>query len=253
MSIYSLNLNPPEDLLIQTQKQLNRRQFAVRTDPFSDTLRDMRCAGINHGLTNVIFSPEECNIIKDIKGGQRYQGIIFDGETKRYQRIIYQSWQDKYDAPDTPRFLPELVDQFLLYHQETIYYTIKLLYSEAGCQQQEFHTDDRDFALVRSKRKKFMSASYSIIIALEPNDNPTTIVLEGKRDLMTGEKKTPDKVLTILQGQALIMRSDCVHAGGAYDQDNMRLFIATGTLVYKNYGTFVNRYKTPAYYEPDYW
>ncbi len=187
----------------------------------------IRCPEYSYWVIDNVFSLEQCQRMKMMRRFDMWEPINFDGEDKRFQKNVYHNWNRKYPVETlSGTGIVDFMLDFKRYNPPTKYFTVKLLKSYSGCQRQKFHTDDVAFSRsVDADRNEH--APYSIIVSLEPNDNPTRIYFRDRR-------------ITLWPGSVLIMRGDCVHAGADYDQLNYRLFIATGTYRFENKGTTVN-------------
>jgi hypothetical protein len=115
---------------------------------------------------------------------------------------------------------------------EVVWHQCSFLLSTPGADIQPFHYDNPVLAEVKSdgNRISYLDASLSILAALEPNSNPTQLYLK------THDTDVEFKTVTIPHGGFIIFRGDCFHAGAAYEVDNLRLFIATGTEAFVNDG-----------------
>jgi hypothetical protein len=78
--------------------------------------------------------------------------------------------------------------------------------------------------------------SFSLLVALEPDVNPTQILI--------GEGIIPFTVRTqpLTQGSFILFRGNCPHAGASYTVENKRLFISIGTHKYPHKGKDVALY-----------
>lgn len=180
----------------------------------------------NYEVVFTALTADQCELLKRLKSRDRTQKITFGGDFNRTQTTLYRSWDDKYNADYIPKCLLDLLERFKKYHPATEYFTVKRLESLPGCKQQAFHADDVEFCRSPAPRS-CENAPFSIIIALEEKSNHTPIIF-------------PDHQIRLWQGDMLIMRGDCFHAGAAYLKNNKRLFIATGTKDFLNLGRDVN-------------
>lgn len=185
----------------------------------------------NYDIIRNVFTNEQCNRIKSLQGSAAIEKISFDGEKKRFQQTIFQNWQATYNCQRFPVFLQEFMINFMIFHKKTKYYTMKLLHSEAGCGEQLLHSDDATFTNSKDQFK-YHYPSFSMIIALEPDNNPTTVMVKVESEV---------RECVLYQGDMLLMRCDCFHAGAAYNQTNYRLFIGTGTVEFENAGTWIEK------------
>lgn len=176
----------------------------------------------NYFLVDKILSPKMCEAVKRSAEFQRTEPINFDGEQRRTQTTVLRNW----DTEGQQLIREKIMNDFLSAHPATTYFTAKILESLPGCQQQPFHSDDLEYTSSMVPRS-FDDAPFSLIVALEENNNPTRVIF-------------PTGSVLLEQGDMLIMKGDCFHAGAAYKQRNQRLFIATGTREFPHNGEYVN-------------
>ncbi len=215
--------NPFTPGCLYKRKQRSLLSCAKSNNVFQWALQQMQSRGTKFYLIRNVFSVAECEAIKRIKPTVYREKIIFANSTKRFQQTIYESWRNNFCAEDIPSCLLNLLNEFSACHVETCFYTCKFLISEGKCPQQHLHCDDREFSSDYLRRYKH--APYSMLIALESDCNSTRLVVDPR-----------GTEIIIPQGSLLLFRSDFVHGGAAYDMRNMRLFIATGTQLFKNEG-----------------
>ena len=98
-----------------------------------------------------------------------------------------------------------------------------LLRSLPGCQQQQAHTDyipDSSLLTCSSEQLPLL-----FVFALEPNT--CLIVWPGSHKIVRGLGRTKEPfvpaVLVLDAGDAVVFRADLVHAGAAYDSENIRI------------------------------
>jgi len=111
-----------------------------------------------------------------------------------------------------PRFLKPFFDVLLSWHgAEKTVLVVKELLSKKDCPQQEIHCDGKYEC--GQKRKLFIDVPFSLLMALEPDSNMTSIVRETN-------------CLTVIpQGAVAVWRADYFHAGARYGKRNRRMFI----------------------------
>ena len=137
-----------------------------------------------------------------------------------------------------PQMIPcltELVNVIIECHPNISNMTGSILKSENQCPSQRFHADDCDVATI-ADHIAFKDMSFSLLVALEPDANPTQILI--------GEGIIPFTVRTqiLTQGSFILFRGNCPHAGARYTIENKRLFISIGTNKYPHNGTNVALY-----------
>jgi hypothetical protein len=216
-----------------------------------------------------MFDAAQCDTMKKIKliGSdvlKNFEGINFDeeemgkegDEDKRFmtRKILLQLKKTKANGnlritksePGVPQFLKDFVRHFMTtIHPTTIDAKVKLLFSYADGRTQHPHGDDK--AMVEwDKPIPHADKSFTMLIALEPTENVTSILM-GKRiaDYPSQPKEDQptfiNKTINLAQGSILIMKGDCPHAGDTFKQDNFRLHIATNTPVFPHDPTVVGR------------
>lgn len=189
------------------------------------------------------FTADECNEIKvygeDISRYQ-YEPINFEGnDSKRSQKTIFMytvRGRKRYRASEPPRCIMEFIDFFQDLHPDTIQMTWKLLKSDTLCDDQTIHADDSQMASCPGN-KKFSSASFSMLVALEPDENRTELIIAQSSNCKATSR------LRLTQGSVVLFRGDLPHAGSSYPQPNVRAFVAIGTSTYKHNGREVGLYK----------
>ena len=179
------------------------------------------------------FTPEECGAIKSLGNQQSrhlWENINFDSGVGRFQRLLMQAAATQ-SLQGLPKSLADLLQLIRHIHPKTSLIKVKLLRSIPPCPMQQVHTDDGQLSDQRAN-KKFADLSFSLIIALEPDSNPTSIY-------MYKGKEAPFKVVrwVLQQGTVLLLRGDFPHAGAEYDRENLRAFITIGTRRYPHRGT----------------
>lgn len=186
-----------------------------------------------------VLSPAQCdewkadgNSRKDAKDWHK----IGDDEADlpgRYQVVLGKRMVESTNAhtKQFPSYLQRLAELLLCLHPNIKTIEWSMLNSEPKCGEQPLHDDDVHLSSVNSKnpaninskgRKQVKTLSYSILVSLEGNNNPTSLIMARNN------KKTPTQIL-IPQGGFVMFRGDCGHAGASYLQDNDRGFIRIGT------------------------
>jgi hypothetical protein len=193
--------------------------------------------------TNAMFSREECQkILKWMSRSKfKFEPINFDSPdtnvrtSKRYLNVItynfrlilimisyysarlqkliceYQSSCCRGLTP--PPFLKSFFDVLLSWHgNDKTVLVVKELLSKKDCPVQEIHCDGKYDC--GKKRRLFVDIPFSLLMALEPDSNITSIVRETNR------------VTVIHQGAVAVWRADYFHAGARYVKRNRRMFIA---------------------------
>jgi hypothetical protein len=93
------------------------------------------------------------------------------------------------------------------------------LKSEANSQEQTMHTDSAFMATREAGRYyKFATNEYSMILALEPQDNETYLNVSS-------DGTEAIKRVVIPQGALMILRGDLSHREGGYARENRRIYI----------------------------
>lgn len=181
------------------------------------------------------FTKDDCDSIKRFVDDSMndWVPITFDGNKGRYQKFIGKQVLTELDGcpAEIPACLQSFFKLLAKVHPTTTHVDVRLLKSDADSAQQEFHTDDGHLSSSRTKRKAFANMSFSAIVALEDNENPTKLVV-GR-----GSKKPFYPVETVLkQGDIYFFRGDFPHCGASYAKENIRLFLTTGTAINEHDG-----------------
>jgi hypothetical protein len=93
------------------------------------------------------------------------------------------------------------------------------LKSESNSQEQTMHTDSAFMATREAGRNyKFATNEYSMILALEPQDNETYLNVSS-------DGTEAIKRVVIPQGALMILRGDLSHREGGYARENRRIYI----------------------------
>jgi hypothetical protein len=141
-------------------------------------------------------------------------------------KITKENYSDAEQVPH--KIYEELIKMITIAHPETTSITFKLLKSSKKCKTQSLHVDDGEFNN-HTERKKYSKASFSMLMALEPNGNETSLKM---RNLKLKAKR----IQRIHQGCIVMWRTDLPHAGSKYKKNNIRLFVAIGTDDFRNDG-----------------
>jgi hypothetical protein len=112
-----------------------------------------------------------------------------------------------------PDCLKALLDVLILWHGKDKQLIVQELRSLPNCPQQAFDSDC-EYGIGKKKRKLFKHIPFSMILALESNDNCTRIV----------NHKNEENI--IRQGYCAIFRGDYLHADASYTIFNRRLFVS---------------------------
>jgi hypothetical protein len=178
-------------------------------------------------MSKCYFTSTECDEIKSLENKVEFESINFNvGLLHRYQGNIAK----RYHTPA----LQHLIKLLKLLHPKITSTNIKLLKSDAGCEEQPTHYDDD--SMINVIQECFEDISFSLIISLENSiDNPTSILIGVDR-----------KICVLLQGSIILFRGNFFHAGAAYNKKNLRLFIGIGTNKYTNTGDVVRPLLPPS-------
>jgi hypothetical protein len=95
------------------------------------------------------------------------------------------------------------------------------LKSESNSQEQTMHTDSAFMATREGRRYKFTTNEYSMILALEPQDNETYLNVSS-------DGTEAIKRVVIPQGALMIFRGDLSHREGGYARENRRIYMYIG-------------------------
>lgn len=144
----------------------------------------------------------------------------------RYEYKFYDSEKDGELSANTPDYLKKYINIIKDCLLNIRYTRVSIITSFEKCNQQRLHADEAAYYDLEEKTVK--DAPYSLVMALERNENPTSIIIERS------DGTTETKLL--YAGEAILMRGDFRHAGAAYKQINNRLFIAFGTESFPNNG-----------------
>jgi hypothetical protein len=188
------------------------------------------------------FTPDECNDIKQFgekKLFGKFKPINFDNNTgksfRHQKRIFHLIKTAEQTFPQMNPCIAELVNVLIECHPNISNMIGSILKSEKECPSQRLHADDFGVASIRDKIT-FEDMSFSLLVALEPDANPTQILI--------GDGIVPFTVRTqpLTQGSFILFRGNCPHAGASYTVENKRLFISIGTHKYPHDGTDVALY-----------
>lgn len=151
----------------------------------------------------------------------------------RYQFLFYSNEMEptpfrRYDlmTPILEKFIEQIIRPSF-YDPEFV--RASFLMSFDGCNQQPLHCDDHElhqFTHVFGRKTRWKNYSFSMIIAIEENDNPTSIMID--------DGNGQEKKVKLAAGSVIVMRGDFRHAGAAYDCRNVRIFISIGTKAFIN-------------------
>lgn len=159
--------------------------------------------------------------------------------TSRYQQAFLQYWTaDSHKKVGNNRLskfpfsFQRFITVFKLLHPGTGFITAKLLKTVAPCKEQHMHADEGSYLEREPGKVLFNDVPFSMIIELEDSSNPTYLYIKVNEDV--------HKVL-VPQGHVLVFRGDVVHAGAELENhtENIRCFIATGTLAFIHNGKYV--------------
>lgn len=243
------------------------KRLKLKFHSLSYAIKDMQCHGRTYAITNEpVFTATECEQILDFaKKFNRtddWKVINFDGaggnceeSTNRYMtrsfiqlhkvadqatsalnqsQRTHKIVEKGYKRKNTPDTLIELGKVWMeTMHEGTTATEVRILYSDPPCQQQSIHADDAGLNSA-SKNTKWKDLTFSMIVAIEDNSKPTTILMATREKRYRDQRKNEGKILsekleTIPQGSILIMRGDCPHAGTEYTQPHFRVHINTST------------------------
>lgn len=144
-------------------------------------------------------------------------------------RYEYKFYDSEIEDPLTAR-MPDYLMKYINTIKDCLlnirYTRASIITSFEKCNEQKLHADEATYYDL--KKKNIEDAPYSLIMALEDEKNPTSIIIES------GKGKTETRILK--PGEAILMRGDLRHAGAAYKKINNRLFIAFGTENFPNRG-----------------
>lgn len=214
----------------------------------------------------VYFTADECRQLKMFNGRiekAEKEPINFKGFetiTNRFQTLVYKyNKYGRYCGIDEslPDFYKHFMRLLLALHPGTTSMVVKILESVYPCERQYLHVDDKDFKrrkLGRNKNYKPPSEmSLNIVIALEPNENPSHLIVGKKKSLeeialIDNDDLEPkylynEQDYTLTQGSMIIFTGDFVHAGAAFTSDiarrfgvNWRMHFSIGTKSFGNKG-----------------
>lgn len=199
------------------------------------TIVSMICNSRKYTVIKRIFCAPELAEIKEFglrrveEKGIAPRLINFDRQhlKNRYEYEFYKQFSDPILPPDCLlEFLAFL--QFLL---PNVHYTrASIIRSIGKCPQQPRHSDSAEYfdSVSENGRRDPDIAPWSIIMALEPRENRTGIIIE--------QPNGRGKLIDLPPGTGILMRGDLRHAGLRYESENCRLFIALGTVEFPNDG-----------------
>ncbi|RYH04776.1 hypothetical protein EON65_46540 [archaeon] len=187
------------------------------------------------------FTVDECEQSKTYghhPHTQPYGVITFANQRPtRFQKTIYRCLKSKGSTSlqGPANYLPppcilSFIALFNEIHSKTKQMTWKLLKSTPTCDVQPLHTDDNEMS-ENNTNKKFNDSSFSIVISLEITANKAQLVLA-----CGVQKPHTIRTINLSQGSFVIFRGDMPHAGGSYDIENIRCFVAIGTNMYGHKG-----------------
>lgn len=180
---------------------------------FIRKFENMRSRSAAYIYIHPYFSADECAAMKTPVNSEnlceRWNPIDWDLKLGREQLLISQSMRLA-SSRTIPECLAKFIAVFQEMHPETIYTKLVMMQSHAGCEEQLIHTDDGEMSCSNCKWTKFAHLSFSIIIALEPSNNPTRIIVAENR-------KPPLKLVSKLiePGGIFLYRGDFPHGGAA--------------------------------------
>ena len=198
-----------------------------------DTIISMRLNRRKWCHIKRVFTPEECAEI--LQHGKHYcYNVSWIKFTLKHlvgrKELKFYSNDRLYYLP--PDCILRLQDDLMSCFPNIRYIRFSLIWSLSNCNAQPLHADDHEYYDSQDEHgnRDFESAPYSIVIALEPDNNPSRLLLETRDEQITTRK--------LKQGYGIVMRGDQRHAGAAYRKHNFRLFIALGTEEYRNKGRY---------------
>ena len=205
----------------------------LRETMFVDKFTTMRSRSSLYCHIPVYFNEDECLQIKQLgtkEDSSDWEPINFDGMVNRFQKVI--AHVNNPAVADVPVCVKQLLELFVQLHPTTTNMQVALLFSKSVCPKQGKHTDDGYLSSSGHDQLRFEDASFSLLIALECNTNPTYLyIYKGAKEPYHESK------FLLKQGSILLYRGDFPHSGAEYDHmDNTRFFITTGTDKYPHDG-----------------
>lgn len=202
-------------------------------DVLQMALHEMQLTGRKYKLVENYFSADQCLELYSMKSQYKVNMIRFTtGEVNRVQKTIYEFLPGRRVRKNLPLCLTGFLEKFKAFHTATQYFTVKHVYNTGPVGVQRWHCDDPKL-MDANNSKRFEQYSFSMIVALEPDDNPTSVEFLNEK-------------LLLRQGSFVLFTGNCWHRGLSYIDVNKRLFIATGTDVFMNDGEDVGLIKVPA-------
>jgi hypothetical protein len=198
-------------------KKINYSTTRIRN--FLDQLCSLKHNSRKYLYCKQYFTEEETNFILNwIEASVNTCKIIVLGDNgKRKQSEILLEYSNSNLSNNSGHAPPICLLEFMsvLYDNEEYakFQALSLIESEKGCTKQDIHSDNSQTSY-SPNNIKWNNSTWSIILALENNNNPTRLLLH------TGEEKQ------ITQGSFIMFRGDYAHAGCSYSQHNRRIHIA---------------------------
>lgn len=229
------------DIIIQEATRLKSSNPHL-SGKLIDALIYMRTRSQKYRVVENLWTPDICNEVKELiinYKRHRWSQITFAETTHRYQKLLHRNWGEEEDGPflSSPH-IQQIYDEIQAVLPNTIYFTTQALESRGKhCSAQALHCDDDHYAESQTfKRARFSDSIWSIIISIEPDNNPTKLILANHGALLSHSRT---HTITLRQGSVIIFRADQYHAGAAYEKTNQRIFIATGTEAFPHTGSNV--------------
>ena len=214
-----------------------------RACAFIDRFHQMESQHYRFVIVSKFFTSKECSEIKQFEENQlnnNFEPINFDNHnqkqvSRRFQKKLFEVNITENIFSQMIPCLAELVNVLIECHPNISNMIGSILKSQDQCPSQRLHADDFEVASIIDKIA-FKDMSFSLLVALEPDINPTQILI--------GEGIIPFTVRTqsLTQGSFILFRGNCPHAGASYTVENKRLFISIGTHKYPHKGTNVALY-----------
>jgi len=214
-----------------------------RACAFIDRFHQMESQHYRYTVVSKFFTSDECSEIKQFEENQlnnKFEPINFDNHNKkqisrRFQKKLFEVKITEKIFPQMVPCLAELVNVLIECHPNISNMIGSILKSKYQCPSQQLHADDFEVASIKDYIA-FEDMSFSLLVALEPDVNPTQILI--------GEGIIPFTVRTqpLTQGSFILFRGNCPHAGASYTIENKRLFISIGTQKYPHNGKDVALY-----------
>jgi hypothetical protein len=181
-------------------------------------------------------------LLRKIQKATKKSGSIFNdndmegNDRKRKQVSISLSLKEVPGFEKVLKLLPSPLDEL---NMEWV-----VLESLPGCHQQGAHID---YVFDKRKRLKASDISHGCLLAVQDGTKfdvwPSAhrlLVRDYSHDQVAIERCT----LLLSKGDLVVFRADCVHAGAAYDEYNMRLHCFIDTTAMPHTTNRVGRYKT---------